>query len=145
MTNLDALWLLAHADAFDAASPEENAIKARLIAIATNLQRMDEANAILSANRTYLQGVADERARQHNRSNILSNPDGEDVTGAAILAQIERRMAEGGVKKVALGVRALEDKPHMFNAPIKKPQAGAKAKAKPAADLDLNLDILLDL
>ena len=143
-TNMDSRALAQLAEDFQR---DDSATAAMLLRIADNLQRLDEANQILSNNRTYEQGVADAEARMRRRSNVLENPDGEDDRGAAILRQIDQRVAEGNVKKLALGERALEDKPHMFNGP-------APRKAKPAAkpttstlptELKLDLTFLGDL
>lgn len=135
-TNLDSLWLAMHVDSFDRASPEENEIAARLLRIAENLQRMDEQNAALVANNSFEQGYATAEARMRRRSNILANPEGEDAEGNAIIAQINQRVKAGGVRKVPLGERALDDKPHEFNGPRR-----AREKpigAVPAVDLDLD-------
>lgn len=133
-TNLDSMWLSAHAEGFDPASPEENAIRARLIRIAENIQRLDELNAALTNNQSYEQGYAAAEARMRRRSNILSNPAGEDEKGSAIIEQINKRVASGQVKKVPLGERALDDAPERFNAPRRQ---GA-TRAEPVIDLDLS-------
>lgn len=135
-TNLDAMWLAMHAEGFDPASPEENEIAARLLRIAENLQSLDERNAILvEATGGYEQGYAAAQAAMRRRSNVLVNPEGEDAEGATILAQINRKVAQGNVKRVPLGERALDDKPHEFNGP-RKPRE-KPIGAVPAIELDL--------
>lgn len=139
-TNMDSLWLqmlrgmVNTGEVMVAGNEKANEIMTRLDAIAGNLQRMDEANQILSNNRTYEQGYAAAEAAMRRRSNILPNPEGEDEHGKSILEQINKRVAEGNLKKIALGERALEDKPHEFNARVRT----AKPKAKPTIDLDLS-------
>lgn len=144
-TNMDAMWLAALADTADQLANHGESILAeadinRLRAIANNLQSLDERNQnLMNATGGYAQGVADAEARMRRRSNVLANPEGEDAMGKTILEQINRRVAEGNVKKIALGERALEDAPDKFNAPLRKP----KAKAVPKIELDL--DFLGDL
>lgn len=129
-TNMDALWLSQLADSFRG-EPEE----ARLRLIAQHLQSMDEKLCVLQANRTYDQGWADAHRSIMARSNIIAdNPAGEDAIGAQIIKQINSLEAQGKVKRIALGERALEDKPDKFNAPIRRP----KPKAVPSVDLDLS-------
>ena len=140
LVNIDARWLADFAAEIEWDHSDETV--SRLLAIAGNLQRLDEANQILSNNRTYDQGVRDAEARMRRRSNVLSNPEGEDAKGAAILRQINA----AAVTRVPTGARALDDKPHEFNTrftgksgftPAK--QAKAKAnKADPAVALDLS-------
>lgn len=140
-TNLDAMWLSTHAEGFDPRSPEENAIRARLLRIAGNLQRLDEQNQALASNNSYEQGYAAAEARMRRRSNILTNPEDEDAEGSAIISQINARVASGRVQKVPLGERALDDAPDKFNA---RKRAGS-AKAKPLPDIDLDLSVLDNL
>lgn len=133
MTNLDALYLRDLA-----AKAADNETSARLIRIADNLQRMDEANAILAQNRTYEQGVADAEARMYGRSNVLQDgPSGEQLRGGRIVDSL----TSVKVQRIPYGVRALEDGAHQFNAPHPYVPASARAtepkakstKAKPAA------------
>lgn len=142
-TNIDSrdLCELSSRIGFATSAEQANADRTALLRIAGNLQRLDEANQILSNNRTYEQGVADAEARMRRRSNILENPAGEDDTGRAILAQIDKRVAAGDVRKYELGERALDDKPDKFNAPLRRKPV--PAKATPAIDLDL--DFLSDM
>lgn len=137
-TNIDAMWLAQLAEGFSPAQPDEAAIHARLLRIASNVQGLDERNQMLShtGDNTYAAGYAAAEARMRRRSNVLANPEGEDETGKSILDQINRRVAENNVKRYAVGERALEDKPHMFNGPMRR--APAKAKATPKIDLDLD-------
>lgn len=133
-TNLDALWLANFADSFSPGNPEENHIHAQLLAIAGRLQRLDETNALLSQNTEYARGYAAAEAAMRRRSNILTNPEGEDAIGASILSDIERRVAEGRVRRIPQGERGLEDNPHLFNAPVRrKPK-----RAEPTLSLDLS-------
>lgn len=131
LTNMDALFLSQLAGDFDLTDPDQAAIASRLSAIAQNLQSLDEKVQALSND--YARGLRDAEARMFRRSNILTNPPGEDETGRSILAQINQRVAQGNVKRVPLGERALEDKPHEFNGPRRK-----AAKPSPAIDLDLS-------
>lgn len=144
MTNLDALYLrqlardLSSGHLPPPSSEASNAIQAHLLRIADNLQRMDEANAILAANRTYEQGVADAEARIYARSNVLQDgPSGEQLTGGRIIDSL----TSVKVTKVPTGFRALEDKPDKFNAPFRRkaPVPEPKAEAqKPSIALDLS-------
>lgn len=137
MTNLDALWLRQLSDEF---ARDDASVAARLLRIADNLQRLDEQNALLKQNQSFEAGVAAAEARMRARSNLLpANPSGEDVEGESLLAQINRRVAEGNVQRIDAGVRALDDKPHLFNAPRSR-----KTAAKTPA-IDLDLDFLEDL
>lgn len=140
-TNMDAMWLSAFADDLDSEWGVDNKEKSsRLRAIANNIQSLDERNQnLMNATGGYAQGVADAEARMRRRSNVLANPEGEDAMGKTILEQINRRVAEGNVKKIALGERALDDAPDKFNAPLRKP------KAKPVPKIELDLDFLGDL
>lgn len=133
-TNMDSLWLQMLADSYTLGDEDQGSIRNRLMVIAQNLQRMDELNQTLSNNRSYADGYAAAEAAMRRRSNVLVNPEGEDERGASLLAQINKRVAEGNLKRIALGERALEDKPHEFNARVRK----APAKPKPAIDLDLS-------
>lgn len=137
MTNLDALWLRQLSDEF---ARDDSSVAARLLRIADNLQRLDEQNALLKQNQSFEAGVAAAEARMRARSNLLpANPEGEDAEGASLLDQINRRVAEGNVRRIAAGERALEDKPHLFNAPRRR-------QAKPKTPtIDLDLDFLGDL
>lgn len=148
-TNMDSLWLQmlsdrlrenpAMEDELGYVSLNLDEVFARLRSIAQNLQSLDERNQVLSSNRSYADGYAAAEAAMRRRSNVLVNPEGEDVHGASILDQINRRVAEGNLKKIALGERALEDKPHEFNAPVRrKPQAAKPKAAVPSVDLDLS-------
>lgn len=133
-TNLDAMWLseLAAGTTVKLALGDERL--ARLHLIAQHLQSMDEKLAILQNNRTYDQGWADAMRTVMGRSNIVAdNPVGEDAIGAAIIKQINTLEAQGKVKRIALGERALDDKPDKFNAPLRK-----TPKALPSVDLDLS-------
>lgn len=138
-TNLDALWLRQLADHLDAHGQglvEDTGIN-RLRLIAQHLQSMDEKLAVLQGNRTYDQGWADAHRTILGRSNIVANnPEGEDAIGAAIIKQINTLEAQGRIKRVPLGERALEDQPHKFNAPLRRKPA--PAKPTPAVDLDLS-------
>jgi hypothetical protein len=134
LTNIDALWLASLAERF---GDNGDADASRLRAIANNLQGLDETNQNLSNARTYADGYATAELRMHRRSNILTNPDGEDTVGKAILAQIDQRVASGNVKRLALGERGLEDQPHTFNGPTRR-------KA-PAPTLSIDLSFLGDL
>jgi hypothetical protein len=141
-TNIDSLYLVQLADDFDVHYPDEALIANRLLAIAENLQSLDERNmALMTASGGYAQGVADAEARIRRRSNVLTNPEGEDAKGASILEQINRRVAEGNLKKIAMGERALDDAPDKFNAPRRK----APAKPQAVPDVSLDLDFLRDL
>ncbi len=141
-TNMDSLWLVALADSFSPNLEDEAPIHARLLAIAENIQGLDEKNQnLINATDGYAQGYAAAEAAMRRRSNILSNPEGEDATGKAILDQINRRVAENNVKRIPLGERALDDKPHEFNGPRKR----AAPVSKPLPKVDLDLDFLEDL
>ena len=129
-TNLDALWLSQLADSLPR---EQAATQSRLRLIAQHLQSMDERIAVLQNNRTYEQGWADAQRQILGRSNIV-NPPEEDARGQEILALIDKRVAEGRVKRVPLGERALDDQPHVFNAPLRR----KPTKATPAISLDLS-------
>lgn len=136
-TNIDSLFLVQLAGDFDIHNPDEAAIANRLCAIAENLQTLDERNmALIGATDGYAQGYAAAEARFRARSNILANPEGEDERGRAILDQINQRVAQNNVKRIPLGERALDDKPHEFNGPARKRPAATKPL--PAVDLDLD-------
>lgn len=136
-TNIDALYLSQLADTFER---DDAATCARLRRIAQNLQSLDERVQVLSNLPTdYAAGYAAAEAAMRRRSNILSNPEGEDAKGESILEQINRRVAEGNLKRIALGERALDDRPHEFNAPRRK---AAKSSVPP---VDLDLSFLGDL
>lgn len=141
-TNLDALWLSHFADGLDL-QPDRNAAVARLRLIAQHIQSLDDKNAALASlqGKGYAEGVRDAEARMRQRSNVLSNPAGEDDTGAAIISQINRLEAEGRVKRAALGERTLDDKPHLFNGPLKRGHKPVRSTEV----LDLDLSSLDDL
>lgn len=130
MTNLDALYLRDLATRV-----ADNATQARLLRIADNLQRMDEANAILSQNRTYEQGVRDTELRIYGRSNVLQDgPAGEQLAGQRALDSL----TSVKVKRLPTGARALDDKPHLFgSAPPARRVPEPKAEA-PRIALDLS-------
>lgn len=134
-TNMDALFLRMVAEGSE--GQLDNNTRSRLLVIAENLQSLDDRVAALqslpSTSGTYAEGYAAAEARMRARSNILSNPEGEDATGAAIIKQIDRLAAEGKVKRIALGERALDDKPDKFNAPYRK--------AKATSSLNIQLDL----
>lgn len=136
-TNIDALYLISLADTFTG-DEDQDAIASRLRTIAENIQSLDERNMnLIGATDGYAQGYAAAEAAMRRRSNILTNPEGEDERGKTILEQINRRVAEGNVKKIALGERALDDAPDKFNAPRRTAPAKPKA-AVPAINLDLD-------
>jgi len=138
-TNLDALWLQSYVDgSFTPRSALEQAeCNARMLLIAQHLQSMEEKLVALQSNRTYDQGWADAHRTILGRSNIVANnPAGEDAIGAQIIKQINSLEAQGKIKRVPLGERALEDAPHKFNAPLRR--KAEPAKPVPAIDLDLS-------
>lgn len=120
--NLDSMWLANLADDFRG---DDDEIAARLLRIAEHLQSLD--NRVAALGNGYEQGVRDATARMRARSNILSENPEADAEGEAILEQLTSIK----VKHIPMGVRALDDRPHEFNAPVKK-------KAKPTIDLDLS-------
>lgn len=149
-TNLDAMWLQQLADRTaqgDSSVVLANGVEARLRLIAQHLQSMDERLAVLQGNQSFAQGYAASEARMLARSNIVANPEGEDDTGRSILEQINRRVAEGNLKRVPLGERALDDKPDKFNAPFASRTGFKKQReaAKPVPAIDLDLSFLGEL
>lgn len=140
-TNMDAIWLEDFAKlvrvsgtiSIDGAPVDITAYASRLLAIADNLQGLDN-KALESAtlfDQGYKEGYAASEARMRRRSNILTNPEGEDATGQAIIAQIDAH----SVTRVPLGQRTLEDRPHEFNAPIKKPHMAKPLERKQQVDI----------
>jgi hypothetical protein len=143
-TNMDAIWLSELAQGLewgDEGALHNNAAIARLRAIASNLQSLDDRVVALQS-RTYEDGWAAAMATIYARSNVLPNPEGEDATGKAIMSQIDRLAAEGRVKRYALGERALDDQPHRFNAPVRRKPAPSKPSIP---DIDLDLDFLKEI
>lgn len=137
-TNLDARYL------YDLVTDiEDDETQARLLRIAENLQRMDERNAILASKSSYADGIRDAELRMKRRSNILNNPEGESEAGSAIIDQIDRAVAQGKVRRIPYGERALEDKPDTFNGRKVRPPTQAAKQPVPAITLDL--DFLGDL
>lgn len=131
--NIDASYLANYANDIAAIDPE---VAARLLLIAQHLQGLDDASAL-----QYQLGRRHMEAEIFARSNVLSNPEGEDEVGKRIIARIEALNATP-VRRIPLGVRALEDKPHQFNAPVRK---APKPVERDEVQTKLDLSILIDL
>lgn len=133
-TNLDALWLDQLADYHGGTDPNT---ANRLRLIAQHIQSLDERNQVLSNNQTYQSGYAAAMRELRARSNV--EPQSVDDGQTTIFDQIDKLAKAGKVKRVPFGTRALDDKPHEFNAPIRKKREEA---AKPSG---LDLSFLGDL
>lgn len=141
MTNLDALWLRQLADRLREGDSlrHTNEVEARLRSIANNLQRLDEANAVLTQHRDFDAGYAEAMRQMLARSNVAQNPEGEDAVGERILEGIAAFEKSGRVKRVPAGKRALEDKPHQFNG--RRPKVPSSQRPKIQLDLSILEDI----
>jgi len=132
--NIDAAFLASYAQDISAIDAE---VAARLLLCAQHLQGLDDA-----AHLQYQLGRRHMEAEIFARSNLLRNPEGEDEKGARIIARIEA-LNTTPVRRIPIGVRALDDKPHEFNGPVRK--AAKPVERKVETKTKLNLDLLIDI
>lgn len=125
--NLDAAFLRqAFAPNSDGRLKMGEEFTARLLRIADNIEKLDEANA-----RAYQLGITEGLAQHMARSNIVDEAEGKRRP-----MTLEQAIAGLPVKRIPMGERALEDKPDKFNAPVRR------KPAKPVPKIDLDLSFL---